>query len=920
MPSKRPPRASASGESPAKLPRTDGTDPPPSPPSSSDLRFGGVESPPSPPEPDDGILFDPNRPQYSVHYRPPPSSMGHPHANQTLRAPSVRVDDEGDAPASSQGVEFSNFEFYGGMDTKIVGVRFYQGMVNQNEKVILRREPSNPYDSNAIRVDNVMRSQIGHIPRNIASKIAPYMDNGDIVLDAIITGPKSAYVVPVLLLFYGTSDPEARLRLEGKLKADKLIKATQLKETRRHAETQRSNALRLRVNATTYGSGDQEDPLQDLIAESQVAQFRGDLSSVDVLALNEEALSKLPMAQQPKAIKSQLLPYQLQALAWMTAKENPQPPVLGSKDIVQLWKRTKLGHFVNLVSNHITKDPPKLASGGVLADDMGLGKTLQIISLIMSSGFKEGSTLIVAPVGVMSNWEQQIEQHVKDTFYPGVFRYHKPGNYIGDLGKHKIVITTYDKVRNDQVKDGPLFQVVWRRVVLDEAHAIRNYSTARAKAVFQLKAKSRWMLSGTPIVNSTKDFLSVLKFLQVTGGADEAGFFLQLIDKPLSNGPRGPNDTAYNLATKLFQLLTTDLCLRRRKDMRFIDLKLPAKTEYIHRIKFRGDEQDKYDALRTQTTDMLAMYRRRNEFEPGHRIQFTSVLEKLLRLRQMCCHWTLCGGQVRNILSPLENEKVVAFTPENIKILQAALLAANNEGEECPICTDALSLHDPVITACKHRFGRACILKAFERSKSCPMCRQHLNQDLITGLEPVSFEDKFDGDTRSTKTEALEKILRARLQDPKSKVVIFSQWTSFLSVIAKLLDDGGYKYRRIEGSMTVADRDASVNALTHDPDTRILLASLAASGVGLNLVAADTVILTDSWWAPAVEDQAIDRVHRLGQTRPCTVWKLVMDGTVEDRVLRVQAKKRELMNLALNDRAREQKETGRLDDVLQLLS
>lgn len=75
---------------------------------------------------------------------------------------------------------------------------------------------------------------------------------------------------------------------------------------------------------------------------------------------------------------------------------------------------------------------------------------------------------------------------------------------------------------------------------------------------------------------------------------------------------------------------------------------------------------------------------------------------------------------MKKILSPLEKEKVVPFTPENLKILQAALVAANNEGEECPICTEALSLHDPIITACKHRFGKACLLQAFERNKSCP--------------------------------------------------------------------------------------------------------------------------------------------------------------------------------------------------------
>lgn len=201
---------------------------------------------------------------------------------------------------------------------------------------------------------------------------------------------------------------------------------------------------------------------------------------------------------------------------------------------------------------------------------------------------------------------------------------------------------------------------------------------------------------------------------------------------------------------------------------------------------------------------------------------------------------------MKDILKPLDGEKLVNFTPENLKILQQALLTATNEGEECPICIEAISQHTPVITACKHRFGKPCITRSLEIKDTCPMCRQKLTLDSLVGLEPVDDDEEFDGDTRSSKTQALEKILKAKLKDPKSKVVIFSQWTSFLHVIAKLLDEAGIKYCSIEGWMRIAKRDESIEALNNDPDTRIMLASLAASGVGLNLVAADTVILMDS--------------------------------------------------------------------------
>ncbi|KAI1807585.1 SNF2 family N-terminal domain-containing protein [Daldinia bambusicola] len=860
----------------------------------------------------------------------PPSSLGHANRLPPRSEWAVIDDDEG-FPDPSQNNEdpTSSYELYGTLDNKIVGVRYYNGVVNPGEKVLLRRDPGNPYDKNAIRVDNAMRNQIGHIPATLAAKLAPYIDSEDIILDGVLTGYKDTFTCPVRLFFYGTSDPTNRLLLEEKLKADRLLKATQLKATRKEAEAQRNAAIRLRCNASTVGLGteegdqEREQSLQELAAGSEAVQFRGDLRSVDVFSVDEDALSKLPKAAQPANIKSTLLPYQLQGLAWMVAKENPQLPATDSKEVVQLWKRHSSGKFLNLVSNHITNTPPKLVSGGVLADDMGLGKTLQVISLIMSSGLSDGPTLIVAPVSVMSNWEQQFEQHVKEDQRPRIFRYHKAGTYSeDDVLKHDVVITTYDKLRNDQSNKGILFSIEWRRVVLDEAHAIRNFSTSRAKAAFELKAKSRWMLTGTPIVNSPKDFLSALKFLGMTGGIEETTFFVSMIDKPLSSGIEG-GENEFKLAQRLFQSLTRDLCLRRRKDMKFVDLKLPPKTEYIHRIKFRDDERQRYDALLSETTKALEAYQQGRGGQgsrQGPQIRFTSVLEKLLRLRQLCCHWTLCGGRVKDVLRPLESKKIVDFTPENLKILQQALLAANNEGEECPICTDAISIHDPSITACKHRFGKPCIARALEGDKRCPMCRQPLTLEAIVGLEPVNTDNHFDGDTRSSKTEALVKILKAKLEDPESKVVVFSQWTSFLEIIAKLLDETGYKYCRLEGWMTATRRDQSIDALNNDPDTRIMLASLAASGVGLNLVAADTVILVDSWWAPAIEDQAIDRVHRLGQTRETTVWKLVMDDSVEERVLNIQTRKRELVSLAFQDKAREQKETGRLDDVRQLLS
>lgn len=300
---------------------------------------------------------------------------------------------------------------------------------------------------------------------------------------------------------------------------------------------------------------------------------------------------------------------------------------------------------------------------------------------------------------------------------------------------------------------------------------------------------------------------------------------------------------------------------------------------------------------------------------------YRHVLEILLRMRQSCCHWKLCGARITDLMALLENDEVVALTKENVAALQALLQITIESSEECAICLE--NLHNPVITVCKHVFGQECIERTIELQHKCPMCRAELvDKDVLVHPKPeISAEDEnIDTDTKSSKTEALMSILTASRKDPLSKVVIFSQWTSFLNIIQAQLEEAGMKFARIDGSMAAPTRDASITALETDPECRILLASLAVCSVGLNLVAADTVILADSWWAPAIEDQAVDRVHRLGQTRPCTVWRLVMEGSIEERVLDVQAEKRRLVGKAFQEKEKGGKgKTTRMGDILKLL-
>jgi SNF2 family DNA or RNA helicase len=145
---------------------------------------------------------------------------------------------------------------------------------------------------------------------------------------------------------------------------------------------------------------------------------------------------------------------------------------------------------------------------------------------------------------------------------------------------------------------------------------------------------------------------------------------------------------------------------------------------------------------------------------------------------------------------------------------------------------------------------------------------------------------------------------------------VFSQWTSLLDRVEPALQAAGLGYLRLDGS--TRDRAGVVAKFQSDDGPPVLLISLKAGGTGLNLTAADHVFLLDPWWNPAVEDQAKDRAHRIGQERPVMVYRMVAKDTVEERILALQDKKRALVEVALGEASA----AGALtrQDLLDLLS
>ncbi|KAF8429565.1 helicase SWR1 [Tirmania nivea] len=862
-----------------------------------------------------------------------------------------------------------------------VGIRYYSGVATPGEQ----------YDRNAIQVLSVVRVQIGHLPKEKAAKLSPMMDARRIHLAAVVKEEKTLFELPLMVdvyactgdeldqdgiinelarvdIFFTPESNRRRMELRNISRKRKAEEARILAERRLGANlgpmfgsSQRPDAFLAPFGfqtQATYGyqnTWSSQPPLvqnylelqklQDLVNESQKIAARDLGNVVEKFGISEADLEKMPKGVQPQGLSIELLPYQLQGLHWLLQHENPMLPA-NADESVQFWKRSAVhaGWYINTATKFSQKEPPHLASGGILADDMGLGKTVQMISLILADFEKVGQkisvergTLIVAPLSVMSNWEQQMRSHIKPGNALKVHRYHGTGKGKKlDLNNFDVVITSYGNEFDafTKNKSGSIYNKKWRRIILDEAHQIRNPSTKASLASVQVPAKCRWALTGTPIVNSLRDLYSLIKFLGFSGGLEEYHIFSRLFIRPLNDGdPEG---------TARLQAVMASICLRRKKDMKFVNLDIPELKEYVHKVKFTEEEKAKYTILESEAQGLLERYeltkdannaaRNMVRFQPlalasgdnqevpaGEEKKsdnaYNNLLERLLRMRQMCNHPQLCGtARIQAIESRLAEIASAGMSDEMRRLLQEMLQLAIDSQDDCPICLD--TLHSPRITICKHIFGLECISRVVEAQHKCPMCRTDLAD--ITGaclvepfpdIKPTQSQALEDGTvlpSSSSKIDALVKILQAtRENDPTNKTIVFSQWTKYLDLVGPHLTFTNFRFCRIDGTMSVQNRDKAIARLAlpdGDPDAiDVMLASLGVASVGLNLVAANQVILTDSWWAPAIEDQAVDRVHRLGQKRETTVWRLVVEDSIEQRVLQVQENKRKLVGQAFKD-------------------
>lgn len=267
----------------------------------------------------------------------------------------------------------------------------------------------------------------------------------------------------------------------------------------------------------------------------------------------------------------------------------------------------------------------------------------------------------------------------------------------------------------------------------------------------------------------------------------------------------------------------------------------------------------------------------------------------------------------------------VSNNPELLKKL--ASLVDDGDDFDCPICLSPPT--KTVITSCTHIYCQTCIMKILKSSSSrCPICRRTLSkEDLFIAPEVKHSDEDGSGNPASdkplsSKVQALLKMLKtSQNEDPSSKSVVFSQFKQMLILLEAPLKNAGFNILRLDGSMSMRKRLQVIKQFAHvGPDSpTVLLASLKAAGAGVNLTAASTVYLFDPWWNPGVEEQAMDRVHRIGQKKEVKVIRLIIKDSIEERILLLQEKKKKLISSAFGKKGAKGDKEMRVEELRMML-
>ncbi|KAI4095743.1 MAG: hypothetical protein LQ344_001460 [Seirophora lacunosa] len=590
-----------------------------------------------------------------------------------------------------------------------------------------------------------------------------------------------------------------------------------------------------------------------------------------------------------------------EALAGRKAETNPQPKLIsgGKMRDYQLEGLTWLSCLYEVGLN------------GILADEMGLGKTVQLISFLafLREHRTFGPFLILGPLSTVTNWVNEFKRwapKIPVVMYHGppqtrtqIRRQQLKGNASGE--KFPVVCTSYEICMRDKKY---LANYQWKFIVVDEGHRLKNFNCKLVKELKQYPADSRMILTGTPLQNNLTELWSLLNFLLPQAFSDleqfEAAF--NLSDSHDNDG----EDTAVLKQTKrkeiinsLHSILKPFLLRRVKAD---VEHNLPKKREYILYAPLTPLQKEIYRKIKEGN---IRTYLEEKAIE---RISGVSLDARSAGAKRKAPG---SGKATPNKSTKSSRDSTPANSIRRTRAkrkkyaeVSDAQFFKNLEDDSsdlssAPEASDAETNDDSNteeqnLRAARREVSRKALQNPIMQLRLACNTPHHFHYPFSPSQDPDSTLI-----TASGKMLILDRLL-PHLFSLKHKVILFSQFSrqlDFLYEYATVLR--GWSVCRIDGGVKAEERAAQIEDFNARPECRLFLLSTRAGGLGINLTAADTVVLFDSDWNPQQDLQAQDRAHRIGQKRPVIVYRLATRGTVEQTLLEKADGKRRLERVVI---------------------
>ncbi|RDW70861.1 putative SNF2 family helicase [Aspergillus mulundensis] len=711
------------------------------------------------------------------------------------------------------------------------------------------------------------------------------------------------------------------------------------------------------------------------------------------------------------------------------------------------------------------ENSPIEPKGGLYCDEMGFGKTIAALANIIDGPPSDPddpvrTTLLVVPSVLTKHWMDEMRKHCESTAIGRVVNYHAGArletlNDVEDLNSYDIVITTYEEIRRSYPKfkppkelaneatlreqwaeifkrdRGPLHQIKFHRIVLDEAHTIKNRKSDVSIAVRGLTGRHKWLVSGTPITNSNDEWYPPFAFLNVPGIATYQDFVSFFRDETLGD-------------ERLSSMLRAYMCRRTHSSRLFTRpiLALPDVKETRVIVEFCEAEWIMYEAIVQmflESINEMGGYRRNKE------AQTNCILSMILRLRMFCNHPLTVQRILKYLLRPegtlmgeLNNisQKTVTrngVTDSTSSEIVAMLVAAktdytnlikkrhderlnSTEDSDNSIFSEDqnllerfqelvekhsnddnwVALHDRImcanctiipdkaaVTSCLHTYCQECYAALYKTAEGvmdedqstenmeepkpiCQRCTSPIDMAVrctdsalataIPAPAPVPVPEspttlaahiqkrreltsrkgkaKKNSDTKDENREEHEDWIRAcgaRMPSAKlakiksiiqkwkrasksTKVVIFTQFTDFIRILAEMCEEERWGHRCLFGEMRIPARHQSLEDFHNSPEITVLIVGLATGGTGLDMTPANKCILVDLWWNEAIQNQAFCRLLRHGQTKKVECVKMVVKGSIDEYMMELQTRKTEEITSTMGDEVLRKRDT-----VIELL-